>query len=48
MIDAKTVPRFEYRFDAFRGRRLRGQLRDKIPASIPAAAIVVQVIAIER
>jgi hypothetical protein len=31
LIDANTVPRFEFRFDAFRGRSFAEQLRAKIP-----------------
>ncbi len=31
LIDANTVPRFEFRFDAFRGRSSTEQLRAKIP-----------------
>jgi hypothetical protein len=31
LIDANTVPRFEFRFDSFRGRSFAEQLRAKIP-----------------
>jgi hypothetical protein len=31
LIDPNTVPRFEFRFDAFRGRNFVEHLRDKIP-----------------
>ncbi len=39
LIDANTVPRFEFRFDAFRGRSFAEQLRAKIPM-FPALLLV--------
>ncbi len=46
LIDQNLVPRFEFRFDAFRGRKLADPLWAKIPMfpSIPSAAVGLQVL----